>query len=542
MRRMDWYAKICIFCVTFLFFGCAQFLADPPTEYSIEITGGDQKVSQGSSVLLQAHVDPIDTPFVWKSSNPEVAEFHAEIPNLLMTKQEGSTTITVTVTADEEDDIDISASIEVVVIKPPQVARILIEASGTQHFTVSNLHNSLQVTTYPPDISYKLEVRPSATAQIIQSCPIHFKDCLVPLATNESAYLVATIDEPGYATSIDFIDLNIAEPSITFADMSMLSPFAGEPYKEANITTEPAGLSYEIVATPADAVSIQGNQITPLRAGKVVLEAKITQEGYDPLVASTEMTIQQPGFITKWNASDAFGKTVALPLVRENGYYGTVFNFDLVVDWGDGSPLAEITSYDDPDATHTYAEAGEYEVVLTPLGGGSTIDISGWSLASHAHPEQLLDVVQWYGGGSCTEAVFDNSHETFVNYRGTHFSAPDAPVLKNAILFMFAHTPNFNQNLNDWNFEEVDHARDVFFNAVSFNNGDSAGASDNPVEWNFSSELHCTDRMFKGATSFTQDLSSWDITGEPSGEMFKGTLMETNTVWHPVGCNCGVTH
>ena len=48
-----------------------------------------------------------------------------------------------------------------------------------------------------------------------------------------------------------------------------------------------------------------------------------------------------------------------MPLVDDPAY-----TYDFTVDWGDGSPISEITEHNDPDRIHTYAAAGDYNLVI----------------------------------------------------------------------------------------------------------------------------------------------------------------------------------
>lgn len=60
-------------------------------------------------------------------------------------------------------------------------------------------------------------------------------------------------------------------------------------------------------------------------------------------------------FITTWQVGDS--ESITLPL--RSG-----FNYNMTVDWGDGSAISTITAYDDPDITHEYTNAGTYTVVI----------------------------------------------------------------------------------------------------------------------------------------------------------------------------------
>ena len=61
-------------------------------------------------------------------------------------------------------------------------------------------------------------------------------------------------------------------------------------------------------------------------------------------------------FISIWRTTEP-NETIELPL-RE------CFAYDFTVDWGDGSPISSITSWDDPDRAHTYSSAADYTLVI----------------------------------------------------------------------------------------------------------------------------------------------------------------------------------
>lgn len=63
-------------------------------------------------------------------------------------------------------------------------------------------------------------------------------------------------------------------------------------------------------------------------------------------------------FIVRENAVKSNeSKTITIPMVQSGKY-------DYFVDWGDGTTSTIITTYDDPAATHTYEEDGEYTITL----------------------------------------------------------------------------------------------------------------------------------------------------------------------------------
>lgn len=65
---------------------------------------------------------------------------------------------------------------------------------------------------------------------------------------------------------------------------------------------------------------------------------------------------QQAPFVSIWQTT-TLNETITLPL-REG------FKYDMMVDWGDGSERDKVTSWDDADKSHVYAEAGNYTISI----------------------------------------------------------------------------------------------------------------------------------------------------------------------------------
>ncbi|QVK01813.1 BspA family leucine-rich repeat surface protein [Mycoplasma mycoides subsp. capri] len=69
---------------------------------------------------------------------------------------------------------------------------------------------------------------------------------------------------------------------------------------------------------------------------------------------------------------------------------------------------------------------------------------------------------------------------------------------------MFYGAKNFNQNLSSWNVSNVKNMEKMFGNAVQFNNGGK------PLDWGAKlKKVKNMKEMFKGASSFKQNLNSW---------------------------------
>ena len=61
--------------------------------------------------------------------------------------------------------------------------------------------------------------------------------------------------------------------------------------------------------------------------------------------------------VTVWRTMDE-DRTITLPLVEG-------FTYDFEADWGDGGSRVRITSFDDPDRTHTYERSDVYTATFT---------------------------------------------------------------------------------------------------------------------------------------------------------------------------------
>lgn len=78
------------------------------------------------------------------------------------------------------------------------------------------------------------------------------------------------------------------------------------------------------------------------------------------------------------------------------------------------------------------------------------------------------------------------------------------------ISYMFKEATSFNQNLNSWEMPQVTRMTGVFHGASSFNNGEAPGESNSPLSWN-TSNATIVKEMFQDASSFNQSLSHWNL-------------------------------
>jgi hypothetical protein len=105
------------------------------------------------------------------------------------------------------------------------------------------------------------------------------------------------------------------------------------------------------------------------------------------------------GFITKWRTT-APNESITLPLNDGNGS-----SFNCTVYWGDGSS-STITAHDDPDITHSYAVADDYEVEIVGT-------CEGWRFIVDGNHLKIIDIINW--GDPCVFSGFKYLTNGFTN-------------------------------------------------------------------------------------------------------------------------------
>lgn len=229
--------------------------------------------------------------------------------------------------------------------------------------------------------------------------------------------------------------------------------------------------------------------------------------------------------------------------------------FNATIDWGDGS-TSDITAYNDPDLSHTFAVAGTQTVSIKGTFPNIYFNNSG-------DKDKLIRVVfgsvgivaidkAFYGCSNLQSVEFidnlsgitslvdtffgcssligftghlDTSSVTNMQsaFRGaTSFNGDigywDVSSVTNMQL-VFRGASVFNQDIGDWDFGSVTNASNMFFGASSFNQ-DVGG-------WDTSS-LQNAGSMFRSASAFDRDLGGWDVSSLASaGDLFRGIALST---------------
>ena len=196
------------------------------------------------------------------------------------------------------------------------------------------------------------------------------------------------------------------------------------------------------------------------------------------------------------------GDTIELPL-----YAGDDTEYNFTVNWentGDPADDVAVTSFDDPDAIYTYADAGLKTITIKGLIKGFNFD------QNSASATKFVDVQKWgymyFGSQSgaftgCTNLVA--------------FTATDNPLIGSTtnMQLMFYNAQSFNGDLSGWNVSQVTSMHSTFRNCFAFNGDIST--------WDVSS-VTTMYRMFFNTQAFNQDLNDWDVSNvENMGQMFR---------------------
>ncbi len=191
----------------------------------------------------------------------------------------------------------------------------------------------------------------------------------------------------------------------------------------------------------------------------------------------------EPNFITTWIAASP----ISLPLVPHGTY-------NMTVDWGDGTAIDTITSWNDPAKTHNYAVSGEYDVTITGT-------IKGFSFNNTGYTSSLLDVKEWGQLQICESASFYGADELGPSNRlpsiRYKLTATDKPaIISTSLENTFRGANNLSGSISDWNIVNVTNLKNTFRDATKFNT---------PLNWN-TSNVTTLEGTFKNATDFNKAL------------------------------------
>ena len=211
------------------------------------------------------------------------------------------------------------------------------------------------------------------------------------------------------------------------------------------------------------------------------------------------------------DSPDNFIMTIA---VTANGdftlplFSGGTYNF--IVSWGDSS-RNKITLWDQAEVTHTYASAGNYDIILN-----GTID--GFAFDGSDSASKVLDIKQ-FGGVNGAKLVF----RAFLGCTQMDITATDIPNLSLMVsmeqFFFNCNALVFNSSINNWDVSTAINMDQLFYGCTLFNQ--------NIDSWDVSN-VTTMSQMFAFARAFNQNIGSWNTINVTT--MFK--MFQFSTVFN----------
>jgi surface protein len=232
-------------------------------------------------------------------------------------------------------------------------------------------------------------------------------------------------------------------------------------------------------------------------------------------------------FVSTWDTSSTStgssrANQIKLPLILGG-------NYNFTVNWGDGNSN-NITSWDQAEATHTYASTGTKTITITGT-------IRGWEFNNNGDRLKIGNISNWgpldmnvagssrnfsgcsslnitTGGSPVMPTNCTGMFEGCTTLIGIGINDFNMTLVTNTS-YMFSSCPFFNAPINNWNTSNVTNMSGMFFEAISFTQ---------PIgTWNTSKVTNMSS-MFNGALSFHQSLNTWNTSAVTNmSSMFANT-------------------
>ena len=211
-------------------------------------------------------------------------------------------------------------------------------------------------------------------------------------------------------------------------------------------------------------------------------------------------------------------ESLYLPL-PENGYTsGLPHTYNFTVDWGDGSGIDTITSFDQAERVHLYSAAGTYTVTIDGI-------CEGWSFdAVSTSAQKIVDVIQWGNIG-----ITDFTYAFYECDLLVDITATDGPDLSacTSLRGMFDNSELATCSFLNWDVSGITNFNSIFnqtyIAGVGIDSWDIGAATDVAFMFagtlNFNADIGLFDvsnvtdfnGMLQSTQAFDQDISGWDV-------------------------------
>lgn len=174
-------------------------------------------------------------------------------------------------------------------------------------------------------------------------------------------------------------------------------------------------------------------------------EAEDADDGDPSIPQGCSIDQVYDAFVSEWQVQA--GDTVRLPLPEG-------FRYNFAVDWGDASGGKDghpyVSSFDDPDTSHTYSKAGNYKVSIYGM-------VEAWSFAAIADSKDMIVAVDSLG-----DAGWKNLQGAFAGCTNLGKVAGGETSEVRDMSDMFAGATSLQLDVSRWNFKQVRRMEGMF--------------------------------------------------------------------------------